>query len=143
MKLKVIGGIGTVIVLLITAMFISCQSDDQIEFNRYYSLGNVIYQGHCQNCHGARGEGLRSLIPSLTDASYLKTNKTILACLVKNGLKGKITIKNILFEGEMPPVDLPPVEIAGVLTYINNSFGNKTGTVTARQVELDLNNCRQ
>jgi mono/diheme cytochrome c family protein len=142
MKLKVIGGIGTVIVLLSTGMLISCQSDEQIEFNRYYSLGNLIYQGHCQNCHGAQGEGLRGLIPPLNDSAYLKVNKANLACLVKNGLKGKITVKNRLFEGEMLPVDLPPVEVAEVLTYINNSFGNKTGTVTARQVELDLNNCR-
>jgi len=142
MKLKVIGGIGTVIVLLSTGMLISCQSDEQIEFNRYYSLGNLIYQGHCQNCHGARGEGLRGLIPPLNDSAYLKINKTNLACLVKNGLKGKVTVKNRSFEGEMLPVDLPPVEVAEVLTYINNSFGNKTGTVTARQVELDLNNCR-
>lgn len=142
MKLKVIGGIGTVIVLLSIGMFISCQSDQQIEFNRYYSLGNLIYQGHCQNCHGAGGEGLRGLIPPLNDPAYLNENKTTLACLVKNGLKAKITVKNTLFEGEMPAVDLPPVEIAEVLTYINNSFGNKTGTVTARQIELDLYNCR-
>jgi mono/diheme cytochrome c family protein len=142
MKLKVIGAIGTVILLVSMGMFTSCQSDEQIEFDRYYSLGNLIYQGHCQNCHGVQGEGLRGLIPPLNDSAFLKANKVNLACLVKNGLKGKIRVSNRLFEGEMLPAYLPPVEIAEVLTYINNSFGNKSGKFTARQVELDLENCR-
>jgi len=142
MKLKVTACIGSLIVLLSICMFISCQSDEQIEFNRYYSLGNLIYQQHCQNCHGAQGEGLRGLIPPLNDPAFLKANKTNLACLVKNGLTGKITVNGKSFEGEMLPVDLPSVEIAEVLTYINNSFGNKTREVTTRQVELDLKTCR-
>jgi len=141
MKLKVIGGIGTVIFLLSIGMFVSCESDEQIEFNRYYSLGNSLYQSHCQNCHGAQGEGLRGLIPPLNDPRYIKINKSKLACLVKNGLKGKVMVNNRLFDGEMPAVDLPSLEIAEVLTYISNSFGNKTGIITGQQVEQSLNNC--
>lgn len=123
-------------------LIISCQSEDQLEFNRYYSSGSIIYQSKCQNCHGAKGEGLLALIPPLTDSIYLKTNKQTLACAVKYGLKGKLSISGKLFEGQMPANDLPPVAIAEVLTYITNSFGNKLGTVTTQQVNDNLSRCR-
>ncbi|WP_183565105.1 c-type cytochrome [Mucilaginibacter sp. SP1R1] len=138
MKLKFITGIS----LLLIVLAASCQSDEQMEFNRYYSGGSVIYLAHCQNCHGEKGEGLQALIPPLTDAAYLKNNKTSLACYVKNGLKGKITISSRTFEGEMPAADdLSPIEIAKVLTFVTNSFGNKTGLINLQQVQANLEKC--
>ncbi|WP_295798562.1 cytochrome c [Mucilaginibacter sp.] len=120
----------------------SCQNDGQIEFNRFYSNGSVVYQAHCQNCHGAKGEGLQGLIPSLTDSIYLKNNKNTLACQLNSGLKGKITILNKEFEGEMPASKLSPLEIAQVLTYVTNSFGNKLGTINTDRVNTDLAKCK-
>lgn len=137
MKAGIIGIISAVLVLLVA----SCENNSQVEFNRYYSNGSAVYQAHCQNCHGAKGEGLQGLIPPLADSAYLKTNKSALACLIKNGIKGKITISNKQFEGQMPASGLAPVEIAQVLTYINNSFGNKLGTFTTESVNADLAKC--
>lgn len=143
MKLKVIGGISIILfVLVVTGMFTSCQSDEQIEFERYYSAGSMVYQTRCQNCHGAHGEGLLGLIPPITDSNYLKINRKNLACIVKYGLRGKVTIKNKIFEEKMPPTGLSPIEIANVLTYITNSFGNKSGTITNQQVENYLAGCK-
>ena len=138
MKLKIIAGI----VLMGSILIVSCQSDEQIEFKRYFTAGSLVYQTHCQNCHGANGEGLQGLMPPLTDSVFLKTNKARLACFVKYGLKEKITISKRLFEGQMPPNDLPPIEIANVLTYITNSFGNNMGTINADGVNADLGKCR-
>jgi mono/diheme cytochrome c family protein len=143
MKLKVVSIAGFILLPVVTGMMIvSCQSDAQIEFQRYYSNGNLIYQTHCQNCHGANGEGLQALIPPLNDTSYIKTNKSALACYIKNGVKGKIAISSRNFEGEMPASELAPVEIASVLTFISNSFGNKSGMVKSEQVEEDLKDCK-
>ncbi len=143
MKLKIIGSIGIFLfVLIIIGMFTSCQSDEQIEFERYYSAGSLVYQTKCQNCHGTHGEGLQALIPPLTDSNYLKINRKNLACFVKYGLRGKVNIKNKIFEEKMPPTGLSPIEIANVLTYVTNSFGNKSGTITNQQVENDLAGCR-
>ena len=128
--------------LLLVVLAVACQTDEQVEFNRYYSGGSLIYQAHCENCHGEKGEGLQALIPPLTDSVYLKNNKTSLACFLKNGLKGKITINGHPFEGEMPAADLTPLEIAKVLTYVTNSFGNKAGVVNVQLVETDLGKCR-
>jgi mono/diheme cytochrome c family protein len=138
MKLKIIGGIG----LLIAVLFFSCQSDAELEYSRYYSAGSVIYQNKCQNCHGANGQGLLALIPPLTDSIYLKNNKHVLACYIRDGLKGKITVAKKEFEGQMPANDFAPVDIAEVLTYVTNSFGNKMGVVTSQQAGDDLQGCK-
>jgi len=138
MKLKVISGIG----LLLAVLFFSCQSEKELEFSRYYTAGSVIYQNKCQNCHGANGQGLLALMPPLTDSIYLKANKGILACYIKFGIKGKVTIENKQFEDTMPANDFAPIDIAEVLTYVTNSFGNKMGTITSQQVGDDLKGCK-
>ncbi len=142
MKLKAIKTAGLILFSIITATIVSCQNEAQVEFQRYYSNGSAIYQSHCQNCHGAHGEGLQALIPPLNDTAFIKTNKAALACYIKNGLKRKILVSNRGFEGEMPGNDLAPVELAEVITYVSNSFGNKSATTKSQQVENDLNACR-
>ena len=139
MKLKVIG----VLLVLISIIVISCQSDDELEFKRYYTNGKVVYQKKCENCHGKNGEGLSNLIPPLTDSAYLKNNKNQLACFVINGMKSKlIIVAHKSFVGDMPPTEIAPIEVAEVLTYLNNSFGNKLGITNVEHVNADLQHCK-
>jgi mono/diheme cytochrome c family protein len=137
MKIRIIA----CICLLLSALVYSCQSDGSIEFKQYYSAGNLVYQSHCQNCHGDKGEGLASLIPPLTDTSSLKRYRTKLPCIVQNGLKGKIIIAGKNFDGAMPAPGLTPIEIAQVVTYVGNSFENKLGVVTGDDVGVALSKC--
>ncbi|MGY4536393.1 mono/diheme cytochrome c family protein [Mucilaginibacter sp. UYNi724] len=140
MKLKVIG----FIVALMAVAIASCQSDAEQEFKRYYTGGAAIYKTNCQNCHGARGEGLSSLIPPLTDTAYLNKNRHQLGCFIKYGIKETIiTVKGKAYEGAMPAnVDLPAIDVAKVLTYVGNSFGNKMGTISVNEVDGDLAKCK-
>jgi len=121
----------------------SCQSEDEQMYNRYYSLGSILYQSHCQNCHGVNGEGLSSLIPSFQDSVYLRKNLGSLPCFVKYGLKSQITVSNKTYTGQQMPAqnNLSSIEIAEVLTYITNSFGNKMGLIDAPKVNEDLAKC--
>ena|ERR1700744_6087024 len=137
MKLKIIGAISAIIIFIA-----ACQNEESLEFKRYYSSGALVYQSHCQNCHGNNGEGLSALIPPLNDSTYLIKNKTQLACSIKFGLKGPVTINDKTFDGAMPANDLSPIEIAQVLTYIGNSFGNKLNTINEQQVQTDLAKCK-
>ena len=130
--------IAFVFILFIAA----CQSDESLEFKRYYSSGALVYQQHCQNCHGSNGEGLSALIPPLSDSTYLKQNSGLLPCYIKNGLKGHITIKGKIFDDAMPANDLSPVEIAQVLTYIGNSWENKLSTINEQSVQKNLAACK-
>src|SRR5205823_6084443 len=126
---------------IIAAISTSCQSDQDIEFKRYYSSGRAVYLSHCQNCHGANGEGLGTLMPPLNDTAYLKKNKGNLACMVNNGIQQPLLVKQKLYYQKMPPSGLAPIDIAEVLTYITNSFGNKLGTYTVGQANKDLAAC--
>jgi mono/diheme cytochrome c family protein len=138
MKLGLTGIFLAILVLFI----VSCQSEENIEFKRYYSSGALVYQQHCQNCHGTNGEGLSALIPPLTDSAYLKNNKNSLACFITLGLKGQITIKGKKFDDAMPANELSPIEVAQVLTYIGNSFGNKLNTINEQQIQANLTGCK-
>ncbi len=141
MKIKYIS-----ILLLLAAtvtLFTSCQSEEQQTYNRYYSMGSVLYIQHCQNCHGTNAEGLGNLIPPLTDSVYLRKNLAQLPCVVKNGLKDTITVAGKKFSGNMPAQgNLSSIEIAEILTYITNSFGNKMGLIDAPKVNTNLAGCR-
>ncbi|GAB2982304.1 hypothetical protein GCM10027049_18590 [Mucilaginibacter puniceus] len=134
---------GVIIALsLLVVGLISCESQDQLEFKRYYTTGKVIYQSKCQNCHGDNGEGLSALIPPLTDSVYLQANKKQLPCIIKYGFNKPVKVNGKAFLGQMPANDLAPVELAEVITYITNSFGNKMGVTTTLMVEADLKGCK-
>jgi mono/diheme cytochrome c family protein len=139
MKLKVISALCLLSAILIYA----CHNDADITFKRYYTTGKVIYTAHCQNCHGSDGQGLSALMPPLTDTAFLRKNKADLSCFIKYGLKDKILIVNKkAYDADMPASDLAPIEIAEVLTYITNSFGNNQGLITLQQAEADLLKCK-
>lgn len=137
-KASIIG----ILITLIGLLAIACQSSEQIEYVRHYSGGKLLYQTHCQNCHGQQGEGLSALIPPLTDTSFIRQNKSMLSCYVKNGASGLMKVSGKLYDKTMPPSGLSNIEIAKVLTYIGNSFGNQIGLVNIEQVEADLERCK-
>ncbi|GAA4333678.1 hypothetical protein GCM10023149_40600 [Mucilaginibacter gynuensis] len=137
-KLKII----SLLCLAIALAVVSCQSDAEIEFKRYYTSGSVIYQTRCQNCHGKNGEGLLTLMPPLTDTVFIAKNRAQLPCYLQNGLSGIINVSGKFFDNKMPPANLAPIEIAEVLTYVGNSFGNKTGVINLNEVEKSLKACK-
>jgi len=137
MKAKII----SCICLLLLVLVYACESDSTLEFKQYYTTGAVVYHDRCQNCHGSNGEGLAALIPPLNDSSFLKLNKSILPCIIQNGLKAPVKISGRVFNGAMPPASLTPIEIAQVITYVGNSFGNKLGVVTNEDVVVELAKC--
>lgn len=121
----------------------SCQSDHELNYARYYMNGKQVYEQHCKNCHGVNGEGLARLYPPLTDTAYLKTNKDRLACIIKNGISGPIMINGVEFNEQMPAEShLPDIDVAAVITYITNSFGNKQGLYDVANAGADLKGCR-
>jgi mono/diheme cytochrome c family protein len=128
--------------ILVSAIITSCQDEASLNFKRYYSTGSTVYQSSCQNCHGVNGEGLGALIPPLTDSLYLRVNLNKLPCLIKNGISGNITVKGKPYAQAMPPqTELTPIQVAEVITYIGNSFGNKIGLVDVDKINADFAKC--
>lgn len=132
--------IGTLIGVLITVQ--ACQPNVSIETAQYAVNGQKLYTTHCQNCHGAKGEGLGQLYPPLTDSIFLNKHRNQLACIVKNGMKGSIEVSGKKFDNEMPGIpQLNNVEIAYILTYVTTTFGNSTTTYTQEEVAKSIASC--
>ena len=95
--------------------------------------GKLVYERNCQACHQPSGQGVPMAFPPLAKADYLKDkNKAIRA--VANGLTGAIVVNGEKYDGVMPALGLQDEEIANVLTYVLNSWGNNLGEVTPAEV---------
>nr|WP_199158847.1 cytochrome c [Pedobacter sp. ASV2] len=135
--------INSIFIVSIVAIIVSCQNQQQIDLQNYMANGKDIYVAKCQNCHGETGEGLGELAPPLTDSVFLKNNKTRLACIIKNGLNESITIHGKEYKEKMPAFpELANIDVAQVMVFITNSFGNKQGFVHYNEVSKDLQNCK-
>ena len=123
-------------------VFEACQSEQQIEYARYYVNGKGLYEKHCQNCHNSNGTGLKSLYPPLTDTAYIRNNKNKLSCWIKYGQNSKIIVSGKEYNTPMPAnTQLADIEIAQIIVYIGNSFGNKIGYYDTSEANADLKNC--
>lgn len=91
----------------------------------------------CSACHGQNGEG-GPAGPPLAGSEWVNDKSPInLIRIQMRGLTGPITVagKEYTFPAGMPPASYQTDEqIAGVLTFIRNSFGNKAPTVKAEDV---------
>ncbi|RZK81358.1 MAG: c-type cytochrome [Pedobacter sp.] len=134
--------IGALFFLTVATIVYSCQSAEQLKQDMYYTNGRDLYLKHCQNCHGTNGEGLAKLSPPLTDTVFLKENKNKIACYIKNGLKDTITVHGIKYDVPMPEHNFADIDIAQLIVYITNTFGNTQGHYTPEQVAADLADCK-
>ena len=90
----------------------------------------------CGACHGQNGEG-GPIAPPLAGSDWVKGPVSNLIRIQLRGLQGPITVsgKEYNMPGGMAALSYQTdAQIAGVLTYIRNSFGNKASAVTPEQV---------
>ena len=97
--------------------------------------GSKIYNQACFACHQADGKGLPSVFPPLAGSDYLKADPDRAAAIVIHGLQGEITVNGSKFNSIMTPQPFNDQQIANVLTFVNNSWGNTGPVVTAEQVK--------
>ena len=97
----------------------------------------------CANCHQENGEGLKGLVPPLVKADYLTTHRSELACVIKNGLKGNIVVNGVTYgTQEMLGIKgMTEFEIANIMNYISNSWGNSEKLWTVDEVREGLKDC--
>ena len=97
--------------------------------------GKAIYTQYCLSCHQADGGGVDGLNPPLTKTDYVLGDKTRLTKVLLNGLQG-VDINGEEYHNVMPSQDfLTDQQMADVLTYIRNNFGNKASAVTVGEVK--------
>ena len=97
--------------------------------------GRVLFAGTCSVCHQNDGAGLPNVFPPLAKADFLMADKERSIGVVLNGLSGPVTVNGNNFNSVMPPMSqLTDDEIANILTYVRNSWGNSGEPVTRQEV---------
>jgi mono/diheme cytochrome c family protein len=97
--------------------------------------GKKVYTQHCMSCHQADGIGVPNVNPPL-NCKKVTGDKNKLIDIVIKGSATHEEINGIAYNNVMPPnAGLDDQEIADVLTYIRNSFGNKASAVKVSEVK--------
>lgn len=99
------------------------------------AYGERVYALRCQTCHQADGSGVRGAFPPLKPNPWVQGDRGRLIRLVLHGMGGEIEVRGERYQGVMPPFGyLSDDEIAAVLTYVRQSFGNDTTSVSPEHV---------
>lgn len=125
-------------ILLSTYLMVGCTlfATAQTSLKTSILNGKKVYQKNCLACHQANGGGVPKMNPPLTNAAFVKGDKTKLMQWVLLGSTEKIPIDGKYYSNNMPAqAGLKDQEIADVLTYIRNNFKNKASAITAAEVK--------
>lgn len=112
---------------------------DKASFQR----GKIVYTNRaaCFGCHGADGTGLANLAPPLARSEWVTGNSRRLTQLLLHGMTGPIRVDNTLYQ---PALAMPGLaanktisdqDLADVMTYIRNDWGNRAKAVDAELVK--------
>ena len=119
----------------------SLSSRDEIRLKQYQVQGAKIYATYCANCHQQDGKGLASLYPPLAGSDYLLEDMARAACIIKNGQSKEIVVNGVTYNQMMPGNPITNLEVAEVLTYIGNAWGNEAGLIGVKDVDKWIDAC--
>ena len=96
--------------------------------------GKELYLGYCITCHMDQGQGIEGVFPPLAESDYMMADKKRSIRTVKFGMEGEITVNGVVYNNIMTSMGLDDQEVADVLNYIRNSWGNEGEPVTSKEV---------
>lgn len=86
--------------------------------------GSEIYADFCVTCHMEKGEGVVNAFPPLADPDYLIENREASIRGIKYGQSGELVVNGVTYNSVMTPMGLEDEEVADVMNFISNSWGN-------------------
>ena len=109
------------------------------------SAGKEVYMkvgpggGMCFTCHQPTGLGLPGQFPPLAGSDWVLGNKERLIKITMHGLMGEIEVNGVKYNNVMAPPGIPPgsltdQQMADVLTYIRNDWGNSASSISPEEV---------
>jgi mono/diheme cytochrome c family protein len=124
-------------ILVLSGILISFQ-DNTLE--QSIKRGEEVYNTNCATCHMQKGEGMEGSFPPLAKADFITKDKTgkKLIGVVLNGLDEEITVNGKKYNVPMTPLNyLTDQQIADVLNFVRNSWGNKAKALTPEMVKAE------
>lgn len=98
-------------------------------------FGKITYMQTCFACHQGEGQGIADAFPPLAASDYLNADVNRAIDIVLYGKSGEITVNGKKYNSVMTAQSLSDEEVANVLTYIYNSWGNSGADVTPAMVK--------
>ncbi|MBL8615408.1 MAG: nitrite reductase, copper-containing [Deltaproteobacteria bacterium] len=106
-----------------------------LTLDQQIAAGERLFAGTCSTCHQADGKGLAGVFPPLAGSDWLMADARRSVGVVLNGLSGPVTVNDQPYNSVMPPMSqLNDDEVAHILTYVRNSWGNKGDAVSPAMV---------
>ncbi|WP_371922434.1 MULTISPECIES: copper-containing nitrite reductase [unclassified Bizionia] len=103
-------------------------------FEEQMEFGKQVYMQTCFACHQGEGQGIPNAFPPLAKSDYLNADVNRAISAVVNGLSGEITVNGNTYNSVMTRQMISSEEVANVLTYVYNSWGNNKQVVTTEMV---------
>ena len=128
----------TVLVLIVVVCGLLSFQNDQLA--KSIKRGQDVYSTNCFTCHQENGQGLEGTFPPLAKADFLTKDKDGKKAIgvVLNGQNGEITVNGKKYNVEMPSQNyLTDEQIADVLNYARNTWGNKGKLITPAMVKTE------
>lgn len=98
-------------------------------------LGKSKYMESCFACHQPEGQGIPMAFPPLAASDYLNADVNRAIDVILYGKTGEITVNGVKYNGVMVKQDLSDEEIANILCYVYNSWGNSKKIVSPEMVK--------
>lgn len=133
-------------ILSIIFLVSSCGGYEQsrqksIKRQQYMIQGKMLYEAHCMNCHQIDGSGLGELIPPM-DSGFIQDNFESILCGIKYGMKGKIIVNGIDYNGVMPANKrLTILEISELATFISHTWSSNDSIIDVKRTKEILKLC--
>ena len=122
--------------IFIPAIFLTSKFQDK-NLQESMKRGKEVYTLYCQNCHMENGQGMEGVNPPLAKTTYLKDAKKNIG-IILNGQTGEVVVNGKKYNAIMNPLNyLDDKQIADVLNYVRNSWGNKYPIVTPAHVKTE------
>ncbi|HLV39311.1 copper-containing nitrite reductase [Xanthomarina sp.] len=103
-------------------------------FEEQMKFGKQVYMQTCFACHQGEGQGIPNAFPPLAKSDYLNADVERAISAVVHGLSGEITVNGNKYNSVMTRQMISSEEVANVLTYVYNSWGNNKQVVTTEMV---------
>jgi mono/diheme cytochrome c family protein len=114
------------------------EEKEALRLERKLGSGEKIFTARCASCHQANGQGIEGQFPPLAGSEWVSADPGVISNIILKGLKGEIVVKGKTYgtsaAANMAAVPISDREIANVVTYVRQSWGNSSSEVSEDEV---------
>ena len=117
---------------------LTAEEKEVIRLERKIEAGEKVFKLRCASCHQANGLGLAGQFPPLAKSKWATSDPGLISKIIIKGLKGEIQVKGQTYGSNpaqnMVAVPIDDREIANVVTYVRQAWGNEASEVSPEEV---------